>query len=59
MDEVKKKLVCPECKNNVDTSAHEELKEDQVIECDKCGINLAITDMGGEEIRTEIVDDKK
>ncbi len=60
MEETKKKLVCPECKNNVDLSAHEELSNDKIVECDKCGITLSVTDNSNpEDIKTEIVDEGK
>lgn len=52
-------LVCPECKNNVDLSSFGELKVDQVIECNTCGITLMITALEGDEVQTEIVDEGK
>lgn len=54
------KLVCPECKNDVDLSRYPNLARDNVIECDTCGMTLLVTDMSNpEEIRTEIVDEGK
>jgi len=56
----KSKLICPECKNSVNLSAHEELALHQVVECDKCGITLAIKDMSNPvDIKTDIVDEGK
>ena len=53
------KLTCPECKNDVDLSAHTDLAKDQVIECNVCGISLLVTNIEGEEVATEIVDEGK
>lgn len=53
------KLVCPECKNEVDLSAYPSLAVDQVIECNICGISLLVTRIKGEEVETEIVDEGK
>lgn len=53
------KLVCPECKNEVDLVNYPNLAKDNVIECDMCGITLMVTDMSGEEVMTEIVDEGK
>ena len=52
------KLICPECKNEVDLSRYPNLAVDQVIECDVCGITLLVTEMG-DEVHTEIVDEGK
>lgn len=52
-------LVCPECKNTVDLSSYGNVMADQVIECNWCGINLLATDVSGDEIRVEIVDEGK
>ena len=35
-------LICPECKNEVDLINQLEVKEGNVVECDKCGITLVI-----------------
>jgi len=53
------KVNCPECKNDIDTSAHSSLSEKQIIECDKCGITLEITGIEGDRVETEIVDEGK
>lgn len=52
------KLVCPECKNDVDLSSYGNLMVDQVVECNWCGINLLTLDIG-DEIKVEIVDEGK
>lgn len=53
------KLVCPECKNDVDLSLYPDLMPEQVIECDKCGITLMINQIKGAVVETEIVDEGK
>ena len=53
-------LTCPECKNDVDLSAHKELKTDQVVECQMCGITLMVTNVSDDgEVAAEIVDEGK
>jgi len=53
------KLICPECKNEVDLGNYPNLAKDNIVECDMCGITLMITDMEGEEVTAEIVDEGK
>ena len=53
------KLTYPECKNNVDTSLYPNLAKDQVVECDVCGITLLVTDIQGDEVMTEVMDEGK
>jgi len=53
------KLICPECKNEVDLSRYPNLAEGQVIECNVCGISLLITKIEGENVEAEIVDEGK
>lgn len=53
------RLICPECKNEIDISAYPGLAKDQVIECNICGISLLVTEMGEDDIQTEIVDEGK
>lgn len=54
------KLNCPECKNDVDLSQHQELKKDQIIECNHCGITLQITNiLKTGEVEVEIVEEGK
>ncbi len=53
------KLICPECKNDVDLSQHPDLKAEQVIECQMCGITLGVTNINGDNVEVEIVDEGK
>jgi len=53
------KLTCPECKNEVDLSTYPNLVKDQVIECNICGISLLVTNIDGENVEAEIVDEGK
>ncbi len=53
------KLICPECKNEVDLSAYPNLEKDQVIECNTCGISLLITEINGDEVTAEVTDEGK
>lgn len=53
------KLICPECKNEVDLSRYPDLAVDNVIECDVCGITLLVTDIDGDTVEVEIVDEGK
>ena len=53
------KLVCPECKNDVNLSAYPTLASEQVIECDSCGITLMVTSVNGSEVVAEVMDEGK
>ena len=53
------KLICPECKNEVNLSNYPNISEDDVIECDMCGITLLVTKLVDDEIEIEIVDEGK
>lgn len=53
------KLVCPECKNEVDLSPYPNLEKDQIVECNICGITLIVTDINDEDVVSEIVDEGK
>lgn len=53
------KLVCLECKNDVDLASYHELSPEQIIECDKCGITLLIKSINDDQIETEIADEGK
>lgn len=53
------KCVCPECKNDIDLTRYPKLEVENVIECDTCGITLGVTDVDGEDVKTEIVDEGK
>jgi DNA-directed RNA polymerase subunit RPC12/RpoP len=51
-------LVCPECKNNVDLSRYPGLAAGTVVECNHCGMTLAVKEVGAE-VKAEIVDEGK
>lgn len=53
------KLTCPECKNDVDLTAHADLKPETVIECNTCGITLNVVSIENDVVETEIVDEGK
>ena len=52
-------LTCIECKNQVDLSPYSELAVDTVIECQICGITLLVTDVSGDTLAVEIMDEGK
>lgn len=52
-------LICPECKNSVDVSQYPNLKADDVIECNVCGITLLVKSVEGEIAQAEVVDEGK
>ncbi|MFA5211010.1 MAG: hypothetical protein WC414_00715 [Patescibacteria group bacterium] len=54
------KLICPECKNEINLENYPNLTENQVIECDICGITLLVTKITEDgNVETEIVDEGK
>ncbi|MFA5134140.1 MAG: hypothetical protein WC459_05045 [Patescibacteria group bacterium] len=53
------KLICLECKNEINLSNYPNLAAGHVIECDICGITLQIVSIDGEEVKTEVVDEGK
>jgi hypothetical protein len=53
------RLICPECKNEVDLKRYPNLAPGDVIECNLCGISLGIENITGDEATTEIVDEGK
>ena len=54
------KCTCPECKNEVDLTRYPGLAVGTVIECDVCGITLAVRNIDeNKEVTTEIVDEGK
>lgn len=53
-------LTCIECKHPTDLSAYPDLKEGDVIECNVCGITLAVNSIAKDgTIEAEIVDEGK
>jgi len=54
------KSVCLECKNELDLSAHSNLKQGDVVECQMCGITLQVMNIAEDgNVETEIVDEGK
>lgn len=53
------KLVCPECKNDVNLSLFPDLAPEHVIECDICGITLLVKEMDDDQVVVEVVDEGK
>lgn len=53
------RLICPECKNEVELSNYSKLDIGQIVECNHCGITLEIVDMNAGEFQAEIVDEGK
>ena len=54
------KLICPECKNDVDLSKYPNLAIGMVVECNHCGMTLAVKEIAADgAIKTEIVDEGK
>ncbi|MBD3311310.1 MAG: hypothetical protein GF349_02295 [Candidatus Magasanikbacteria bacterium] len=53
------KLICPECKNEVNLDNYPDLEKGQVIECDMCGITLVVNEIEGSDVKVEIIDEGK
>ena len=53
------KLICPECKNEVDLSAYPSADVGHVVECNHCGMTLTLRGKSGDEFSCEIVDEGK
>lgn len=51
--------ICPECKNKIDLTRYIDIKPGMVIECNVCGITLAVKAVNGVDVSTEIVDEGK
>ena len=56
---IMKNLVCPECKNDVDTSAQSDIAIGNIVECQACGMTLEITKIDNTNFSAEIVDEGK
>jgi len=50
------KLVCPECKNEVNLSSYPNLAVGNIIECDVCGITLLVNEINGDTITCEVAE---
>jgi len=53
------RLVCPECKNEVNLANYPDLDVKHVIECDKCGITLMINEINDDHIVAEVAEEGK
>jgi len=53
------KLICPECKNEVDLTRYPSIAVGMIVECNHCGMTLSVKEIGNGEIKTEIVDEGK
>jgi len=53
------KLICPECKNEVDLANYPNIEVGHVVECNVCGITLMIKTIDSENITAEIIDEGK
>ena len=51
--------VCPECKNTIDLGRYPNLVAGMVIECNHCGMTLAVKNISNGKVDTEIVDEGK
>lgn len=51
--------VCPECKNDVNLSRYPKVDVGMVIECDVCGITLAVKGIEGTDVYTDVEDSAK
>ncbi len=57
---MEKQTNCPECKNDVDMATFQNSAVGDVIECDKCGITLEMTNIADDGVvSTEIADEGK
>jgi DNA-directed RNA polymerase subunit RPC12/RpoP len=56
---IKMKAICKECKNEIDLSRYPKIKKGMIIECNHCGITLGVTNIEGETVSTEIIDEGK
>ncbi len=53
------KLICPECKNEVDLSVYPSAEVGHVVECNHCGITLMLIGRGDDNFTAEVVDEGK
>jgi len=52
------RLICPECKNEVDLTNYPTISQGSIIECNHCGITLEVSE-AGENLVAEVVDEGK
>lgn len=53
------KLICPECKNEVDLSPYADFAVGHAVECQMCGITLKVTTIDEDKVQAEIMDEGK
>ncbi len=53
------KMICPECKNEVNLSRYPNLAVGMVVECNHCGMTLSVKEIAHGEVKSEIVDEGK
>ena len=53
------KLVCPECKNDIELAQYPNLKAKDIIECNMCGITLMAEESADGSWLAQVVDEGK
>lgn len=53
------KLICIECKNDVDLSTYSNLVAGYIVECQMCGITLEVISIDNGCVQVEIVEEGK
>jgi DNA-directed RNA polymerase subunit RPC12/RpoP len=53
------KLICPECKNEVDLSPYSDIDVGHAVECQMCGISLKVSAIDEDKVRADIMDEGK
>lgn len=53
------KLVCPECKNDVDLANNDDLEVEDIVECQMCGTTLEVLSIEGNVVSADVVDEGK
>lgn len=53
------KLICPECKNEVDLSGYADVAPGHAVECQMCGITLKVTAIDDDKVEADIMDEGK
>lgn len=52
------KLVCPECKNDIDLTNYSDLADGHIVECNHCGITLEVKEADDNYVAV-VVDEGK
>lgn len=53
------KLICPECKNDVDLSKVPTIADGNIVECNMCGITLQVMQIREGVVMATVVDEGK